>query len=328
MLLPEVSVVVSVRGNAHRLPTLLRALKKQTTTTPFEIVIVDNDPTRAAGTRAPQIARGPWPFGLRFAREPRPGLSRGRNTGIRAARGELLAITDPDITPAPTWLEALVRTARTTGAACVGGRVNVAYPQGAVRVMTQGQRECHGPINWPTEITPFGWPYWLCGCNMLITRQALEQHGLFREDLGRRGRWKLDAEDLEIAERLIQAGERVLIDPDAVVTHPIYRRETTAGYFMANGLGHGICVARMHQSVAVVPAAIRADAEHAADALVEFARAWGFLKPELAVDGARELARIGAYRAERARLALTGPRRLTPPCLAPRPRPVTTLPGA
>lgn len=325
---PEISVVVSVRGNARRLPALLRALEKQTIADAFEVVIVDNDPIRTAGPRVPQIARGPWPFGVRFARERAPGLSRGRNTGIRAARGELLAITDPDITPAPTWLEALVRTAHTTGAACVGGRVNVVYPQGAVRVLTEGQRECHGPINWPEQVSPFGWPYWLCGCNMLLTRKALEQHGLFREDLGRRGRWKLDAEDLEIAERLTQAGQTVLIDPGAVVTHPIYRRETTLGYFVANGVGHGTCVARMHQTVTVVPAAIRADAEHAADALVDFARAWGFLKPELAVDGARELARIGAYRAERARLALTGPRRITPPRLAPRPRPVTTLPGA
>ncbi|MBV2366211.1 glycosyltransferase family 2 protein [Streptomonospora nanhaiensis] len=322
---PEISVVVSVRGNAHRLPTLLCGLDQQTTSAPFEVLVVDNDPPRTA-PRARQHAGGGWSFPLHHLREREAGLSRGRNTGIRAARGAFIAVTDPDITPAPTWLEALVEAARSTDAACVGGRVEVTYPQGAVREMTRGQRECHGPLDWPTATAPFGWPYWLCGCNLLLTREALAEHGLFRTDLGRRGRWKLDAEDLEIAERLSQAGRTVVITPDAVVSHPVYRRETTAGYFLANGAGHGICVARMHQSVRVVPAAIRAGAGDIADALTDFARAWGFLRPELAVDGARELARIGAYRAERLRLRLTRARRVTPPPLTAR-RPLT-LPGA
>lgn len=46
---PEISVVVSVCGNARCFPALPHALERQTITDAFEVVLVDNDPTRTAG---------------------------------------------------------------------------------------------------------------------------------------------------------------------------------------------------------------------------------------------------------------------------------------
>jgi glucosyl-dolichyl phosphate glucuronosyltransferase len=40
---------------------------------------------------------------VRFLFEPGKGLSRARNAGLTAARGELILFTDDDVTPAPDW---------------------------------------------------------------------------------------------------------------------------------------------------------------------------------------------------------------------------------
>lgn len=305
---PLVSVVVSARGNTASLLNLLEALGQQTLTA-FEAVIVDNDPpdpVRPIGRALD--GSGPWPFPLRVLYEPQPGLSAGRNRGICAARGRFVAITDPDIVPDPGWLEALVACAEQEGVFAVGGRTIVEYPQGEAVPLTTALRECHGAVDWPDARRVAAWPFWVTGCNLLFDRAAALQLGLFRTDLGRKGRWRLDCEDLEFVDRARQHGLETLIEPAAVVTHPIYRRETTARYYVDQGIGHGVCVARMHLSVRVEPAAIRAGRAAVKDAAVGLVQGWTFLDRARAVESARDLARIAAYHAERGRLRLLGRR--------------------
>ena len=92
----------------------------------------------------------------------------------------------------------------------------------------------------------------------------------------------------------------------------MYRRETTLGYFVHQGAGHGVCLARMHLSVRVEPAAIRADRHAVADALGGLILSYGFLDRGRAVESLRDLVRIGAYHTERLRLRLSR-RRATAP---------------
>ncbi|MGW3464675.1 hypothetical protein ACWDE9_36125 [Streptomyces olivaceoviridis] len=115
-----------------------------------------------------------------------------------------------------------------------------------------------------------------------------------------------DCEDLEFIDRARQAGHQTLIEPAAVVSHPVYRPETTLRYFVRQGAGHGVCVARMHLSVTVEPSAIQAGREAVHAAVINLAAGWTFLDRSRAVEGARDLARIGAYHLERGRLRLLG----------------------
>ncbi|MER6828874.1 glycosyltransferase [Streptosporangium sp. NPDC000563] len=306
---PLVSVVVSARGNGGRLRNLLNALAAQTLPADqMEVVIVDNDRPGPRRPIAQLINGGVWPYTVRLFQEPEPGLSAGRNRGICAARGRYIAITDPDITPDPGWLAALLAAAQEEQVFCVGGRSIVDYPDGSALPLNEPLRECHGAVNWPTQRTPADWPYWVTGCNLLFERQAALEIGLFRTDLGRKGRWLGDCEDLEFVDRARQNGLNILIEPAALVTHPVYWPETTARYFLRQGAGHGVCVARMHLSVRVEPAAIRADREAILDAAVGLVMSWGFLDQGRAVQSFRDLTRIAAYHGERARLRLLGRR--------------------
>ncbi len=219
-------------------------------------------------------------------------------------------LTDPDIRPREGWLEALMAAAIDEGAAVVGGKVLTYYPEGTAIPLewpiTRPLAECHGPLDWPSARTSYGWPYWIVTANMLIDRLALPTLGLLRTDLGRRGKLPLDCEDLEYADRALQAGLRVVIEPEAVVDHPVGFPQTRFAWFLTQGIGHGICVARMRTSVAVPAAALRARAADLCEAADGLIRAWGFLDSAQATASLRDIARIAAYHAERTRLLLTG----------------------
>src|SRR5688500_9359990 len=88
---PAVSVIISTRDRAHYLPEVLRTLVAQECDVPFEIVVIDNGSTDGTAALLQEwSSRYPK---IRTAREPRPGLRRGQNAGIRTAPAPLLLFT-------------------------------------------------------------------------------------------------------------------------------------------------------------------------------------------------------------------------------------------
>lgn len=107
------SIVIPTWNGARHLPTCLDALRAQRPVAeaprPFdpaseaEILVVDNGSTDQSAeilARYPEVRVLALPENLGFAG--------GVNTGIRAARGEILVLLNNDTEAAPTWLAALV----------------------------------------------------------------------------------------------------------------------------------------------------------------------------------------------------------------------------
>ena len=107
-------------GEAH-IADQLAALAGQAYAGEWELVVSDNgcrdrsmDIVRSFEARLPAVT-------IADARARR-GLNHARNTGARAARGDLLAFCDCDDVVSPGWLEAMVAAARQ--ADLVGGRLD------------------------------------------------------------------------------------------------------------------------------------------------------------------------------------------------------------
>jgi len=102
--LPSISVVVSTivdrREDLAQLLDGLAALDYPD----FDVVVVDNRTRIPADDLLPGILAGRR---VRFIREARPGLSAGRNAGVAAATGTIVAFTDDDVRVEPSWLRAL-----------------------------------------------------------------------------------------------------------------------------------------------------------------------------------------------------------------------------
>ncbi len=113
--MPAVSVIVPAHNAGATIGRTLDALAAQDVESDFEVVVVDDGSTDDTGTVA----------GRQEVRVVRHANARGaaaaRNSGVEAARGEVLAFTDADCEPLPNWLAQGLR--ELDGADLVQGRV-------------------------------------------------------------------------------------------------------------------------------------------------------------------------------------------------------------
>ncbi len=113
----RVTVVVAARNERAHIDACLRALAAQADVdVEWDVVVVDNGSTDDTAARAAA-------HGVRVVREPRAGVARARNAGVRAATGEIVAFVDADCVPEPGWLRALVTGADDPTVGCFVGEI-------------------------------------------------------------------------------------------------------------------------------------------------------------------------------------------------------------
>lgn len=113
-----VSLILTVLDEGSALHKLFRSIRRQTRR-PDEIVVVDggstDDTVAILDSYADELP-------LRVIVEPAANISRGRNVAIKAARHEVVAVTDAGVRLDPQWLERLmVHFERDTPADFVSG---------------------------------------------------------------------------------------------------------------------------------------------------------------------------------------------------------------
>jgi glycosyltransferase involved in cell wall biosynthesis len=233
------SVVVCTIGRHPGLRTALTSLLAQRHV-PFEIIVVDNAPE--TGRTAAVVAELADPR-LRSVTEPRRGLSIARNTGIRAARGDVIVFTDDDCRADPLWLSAIRAVLDAYPAvSCVTGRTLPAalnrpaerwfeefgsFNRGAERRVWRWAPVVGRP-ELPAELAadcveqfPPIYPYsgiYGSGNNMAFRADALRELGGFDEALGA-GTPAAGGEDLDMFVRLVLAGMVVVYEPGALIRH-------------------------------------------------------------------------------------------------------------
>lgn len=129
--LPFVSVIVPVYNSENTIEECLKALLNQTYPKEnFDIIIVDNGST----DMTPEIVTN-YPVTLLFEREIQ-GPYAARNKGLEAVEGEIVAFTDSDCIPYPSWIENAVSALEKNDVDLVGGRVEFMFdnPKGSAEI--------------------------------------------------------------------------------------------------------------------------------------------------------------------------------------------------
>jgi len=228
----DVSVIVCTRNRAGAVAQLLGQLERLEVPAGlrWELIVVDNGSSDAT---APMLASRDTPLPMRIVTEPTRGLSRARNAGLAAARGDLLIFTDDDCLPDPGWLAAIHdEFARVPSLGMLGGRVEL-YDQRDRPTTTRTSRE-RRTIASSMDLDG------IIGCNMAVRRSALEAIGPFDVGLGG-GTGAGAGEDVDFVYRGLRAGLRVEYSPDVVVYHNHGRRTDaqvkalTRAYTVARG---------------------------------------------------------------------------------------------
>ena len=208
-------------------------LRQETGDDAVEIVVVDNSPNH--DTAAEFAGRYAGVQGLSYIIEPRPGLANARNVGMRKAGGRIVAYIDDDARAAPSWASELIRAFGVIGdtAGAVGGRV---LPRWSVPPPEWLAPELFGylsVLDLGIEMRDLIAEEYLCGCNLSFDRDALISIGGFSTNLGRRGAEAalLSNEELDVCNRLLAQGRRVVYAPGAVVEHVIPAERLTRRWF-------------------------------------------------------------------------------------------------
>ena len=217
----SLSVIVCTRDRPQQLRECLTRIGSlvHPTAGTVEILVVNNGPRHRVPELVAEVAAGSsLPF--HYLEEPASGLARGRNRGLAAARGEVIAFTDDDCLPADDWLAALETAFCRRDVDLLGGRVELHDPSDRpVTIKTKTRREA---LQSAGDLDGF-----LHGCNLAFRRSVVERIGGFDPRLGA-GSFVPGAEDTDLIYRGFLAGFGVSYEPSVVVAHAHGRKTEAA----------------------------------------------------------------------------------------------------
>jgi O-antigen biosynthesis protein len=197
---PRISVVVCTYNGGRTIRECLEGLGKLNYPD-YEVIVVNDGSTDRTASIASE-------FSCRLISTENRGLSAARNTGMVAAKGEIVAYIDDDASPDPDWLNYLAITFRSTGCAAAGGP-NLPFPgegQVANCVATLPGRPTHVLLT-DTEAEH------VAGCNMAFRKDCLQSLGGFDKQFRAAG------DDVDICWRVRERGGKIAFCAAAMVWH-------------------------------------------------------------------------------------------------------------
>ena len=224
---PLVTVAVCTRERPEDIDRCIRALLLLDYPK-LDLLVVDNAPRTNATEQVVRRYEG-----VRYVREPRPGLDWARNRAILECRGEILAYTDDDVVVDPGWVAAIagVFTADPEVMAVTGLVIPHELDTEAQRLFeTYGgfgrgfvRRWYRGPAGRPLAPVHGGTGKFGTGANMAYRRLLFDRIGGFDPALDV-GTCTNGGGDLEMFFRVLKEGDTLVYEPRAIVRHR-HRRE-------------------------------------------------------------------------------------------------------
>lgn len=237
-----ISVIICCYNSSTRLPATLGALRRQATSLPWEVVVVDN----ASSDNTALTAKANWPIqnnvSLQVEYEGTPGLNYARLRGFERAKYEIVVFVDDDNWLEPCYLQAVWDSFRDHPrlGAC-GGRIIAQYEvqpppwlhefAGALAVSSN---------NACTGVLPQG--KYLCGAGLAIRKEAwnsLYENGFVFMTTDRCGSVPLGGGDTELCYALQLAGWQLYYSDSMELRHFIPRSRCNWAYFRNLFRSHG-----------------------------------------------------------------------------------------
>ena len=207
--LPSFSVVIPTYDRPPRLAACLRSLTLlDYPRDRFEVIVVDDGGAEPLDDVVRPVGHE---IDVTLLRQAHGGPAVARNTGSAKAKGELLAYTGDDCTPAEDWLRALARRfAATPQGAAVGGRTLNGLEHNPYSTASHMLIEyLYGYYNFAPDRARFLTPN-----NLSVPRDLFGDVGGFDASFV-----EGTGEDRDFCDRWLRRGHRMIYDPQVLVSH-------------------------------------------------------------------------------------------------------------
>lgn len=243
----DISLLVCTYNRCQDLQELLETAVTQETGGEFsyEVVVVDNNSTdKTRDTVKEFIEAGHQ--NVRYFFEPRQGKSYALNTALNAAGGWAYVITDDDFILPSNWLRDIYQAfASHPEAGVISGKVLPRWQSepppwltkdhwSAIAMADYGDQPFYADENNP-----------ICLLAGAFRRDAVQEVGGYRPELGVSPDQIGGTEDLDILQRLWKAGHRALYQPHIAFEHKVGANRLTKTYHRRWHTGHGRFYAAM-----------------------------------------------------------------------------------
>lgn len=211
----DVSVVVLNFNGKHFLEDCLTSLEAQNYPADrFEVVFVDN----GSSDDSVAFVRGRWPKVRVLSLEQNLGFAGGINAGVKAAKGEYVALINNDAKAHPDWLKQGLAGFKTIDVAMVASKIltldgkTIDFAGGALSFYGHGFKV---GVNEPDDgrYDRPGETLFASGCGLFMPQALFLQVGGFDDS------YFAFFEDVDLGWRLWALGYRVLYQPASVVYH-------------------------------------------------------------------------------------------------------------
>jgi GT2 family glycosyltransferase len=228
-----VTILICTRNRCGDLARTLEALRSLQVPPSWqvELVVVDNG---SSDETARVVSELRLPYGeVRMIREDRKGHDIAYNTGLKAARGQVILFTDDDVRPPPDWLESMCSPILSGEADAVAGGVEM-----APHLQRPWAKPMHRAFLARTadlKVGPAGQE--LVGANMAVGRYVFKTIPCFDPELGP-GALGFKGDTL-LWLQMLRSGFRVLSRPDVCVEHHFQASRWSREAFLQRALGQG-----------------------------------------------------------------------------------------
>ena len=217
----KISAIICTYKRVDYLRRALESLCGQTLDADdYEVVVVDNA-VEAEVKNLVNEFQGKIK-NLCYIPERAVGLSRARNTGLKAARAPYVAFIDDDARADTNWLGATLGAFQKSPApAAVGGRVWLDWNDDKPAWIPDNMLSLYTHVDLGDEGHGLHSNEYLVGANLAFEKAALDSVGGFDQNLGRQGAVLLSGEEAQVLQKLKWVGRVVYYEPSAIVWHSV-----------------------------------------------------------------------------------------------------------
>ena len=149
----------------------------------WEVIVVDNNSSDNTRKVVEDFVRSSE-LNIRYVFEGKQGHSHARNTGVKEAKGEIIAFTDDDVIVEKSWIHNIDRIFKEDYVGCIGGKILPIWEKPCPKWLT---KDLYGYL----ALLDYGEnPFYIdspeiWGANFAVKSSLFQKYGYFDTTLGR-----------------------------------------------------------------------------------------------------------------------------------------------